>query len=60
MLVLRRDSFYALVVVWALAGIIIKRTASPNPEWPVVITAAVCGGLLLIGALVRLPAWLRV
>jgi hypothetical protein len=59
MLVLRRDSFYALVVVWAFAGIVIKRTASESPEWPVVITAAVCGGILLIGALVRLPAWLR-
>jgi hypothetical protein len=59
MLVMRRDSFYALVVVWAFAGIVIKRTSSASPEWPVVITAAVCGGILLIGALVRLPAWLR-
>jgi hypothetical protein len=58
-LFLRRDSFYALVVVWAFAGILIKRTASANPEWPVVITAAVCGALMLIVALVRLPAWLR-
>jgi hypothetical protein len=52
-LLLRRDSFYALVVVWALAGIVIARRG------PVAVTAAVCGALLLVGALARLPGWLR-
>jgi hypothetical protein len=52
-LLLRRDSFYALVVVWALAGIVIARRG------PAGITAAVCGALLLVGALARLPGWLR-
>jgi hypothetical protein len=49
----RRDSFYALVVVWALAGILIARRS------PAAITAAICGAILLVGALARLPAWLR-
>ena len=59
MLLVRNDSFYALVVVWAYAGIIIKRTSSPEPAVAVTITAAICAGIVLIGAAIRLPGRLR-
>jgi len=44
------DIFYAAVIVWAFAGIILKRWQSPD-EYPIIVTAALSGiGLLLYRA----------
>jgi hypothetical protein len=48
-LVTRRDTAYALVVVWALLGIVIKRAFEVSPPvLSVVIAAAVSGALIII------------
>jgi hypothetical protein len=48
-LYLRRDVFYALVVDWALAGILLKRlSVDPEPETGIIIALSV--GLFLISA----------
>jgi hypothetical protein len=49
MLSTRRDVFYALVVDWALAGILLKRI-SVDPEPRKAILAALVAGLVLISA----------
>jgi hypothetical protein len=43
----RRDAAYALVVLWALAGIALKRSADSSPASQVVlVTAAACGAVV--------------
>jgi hypothetical protein len=53
----RRDAAFGLVVLWALSGIAIKRSADPTLESHVVlITALICGAAVaaaLIGSAVR-------
>ena len=49
MLITRKDTAFSLVVVWALAGIVIKRAVEdPNPIYSVVWAAAIAGGLILL------------
>jgi hypothetical protein len=49
---------YALVVVWAFIGIILKRTQQPaDPNQPILIMAGVGIGLILIGTMIRWPEW---
>ena len=51
MLITRKDVAYALVVIWALLGIVIKRAfEDPDPVLSVVYAAAVAG-ILIIAAL---------
>ncbi len=55
MLFRRGDIFYALVVVWAFAGIVIKRMETPGDGGPIVLTAAAAaGGLILIGVVLEI------
>jgi hypothetical protein len=50
MLLARRDAAYALVVVWALAGIALKRSQDDSPASRVVFTAAVaCAAVVAAG-----------
>jgi hypothetical protein len=58
-LVRRADIPYALVALWAFAGIIIKRASAPVPQNAVLIAAAVGTGLILLLGLVQLRRWLR-
>lgn len=51
----RRDAAFALVVVWALVGIMAKRMATDRHEtWSVVITAAASAVVLIVLPAVRL------
>ena len=51
----RGDLFYALVVVWALFGIYLKRSQLDAEPWNLITITAVAGmGLLLIGGLMVL------
>ena len=55
----RADPWYGLVLVWAFAGIVIKRV-SVEPVAAGVAWAAAAGAvLLLIVCLLRLPRWVR-
>jgi hypothetical protein len=50
----RRDIFYSLVVVWALVGIVIKRTSvDPEPVRSVVIAALAALALISLGIVVQ-------
>ena len=46
MLILRRDYFYSLVVIWALLGIFIKQL---NSNLTIAITALISGVIILVG-----------
>ncbi|MBN2443214.1 MAG: tryptophan-rich sensory protein [Spirochaetales bacterium] len=48
----RKDIAYALVIIWALGGIIIKRTnAMFPPREGIVVTAGICMGLIGLGVI---------
>jgi hypothetical protein len=51
-LFLRRDLFYALVVDWAVLGILLKRTAEPRTSAPGVSTAALVSLCILTVAII--------
>ncbi len=54
-LIRRKDIFYALVIDWALLGILIKRlNVSTIPVWSVIITSIVGLALITVGILVWL------
>jgi hypothetical protein len=51
----RNDIFYCLVIIWALAGIILKRMADTNVPGNLVIIASIAGiGVVLIGIIIQL------
>jgi hypothetical protein len=51
----RRDLFYALVVDWAVLGILLKRTAEDRtPAQGVIVASIVCLSALTLGILVQL------
>jgi len=59
-LTLRSDVGYGLVILWAFAGIMIKRlTVDTVIILPVFITLMVTMALIFIGVVVRFPRWLR-
>lgn len=51
----RSDLIYALVVIWALIGIVLARQADPEPSLRIIYTAYVSIGVIAIGAL--LGSW---
>ncbi len=56
----RRDVFYALVVVWAFLGIILKQTVAGGEAAALLVPVLwVCIAVLLVGAALRLRGWLR-
>jgi hypothetical protein len=51
----RKDIYYALVVVWAYAGIVIKRTGAGVEPAPAVVIAAACGlGVMALASILQL------
>jgi hypothetical protein len=54
MLVNRADIGYAVVVLWALFGIVLARLNGPVPSVPVAIGAVASGGVVLAGVVWRL------
>lgn len=50
--ILRRDIYFGLVVVWALAGIMIRHYASPEAPVAVLFAALLCAGTILLVHLV--------
>ncbi len=52
MAIVRQDIFYALVVDWALLGILLKRLADPVTPDQVVVYAAITGLVLVSGVIV--------
>jgi hypothetical protein len=60
MLALRSDVGYGLVILWAFAGIIIKRLAVDTVTiLPLLVTLIVTMGLIFVVVVVRFPRWLR-
>ena len=60
MLALRSDVCFGLVILWAFAGIMIKRLALDSVTiLPVLVTLIVTMALIFIGVVVRFPRWLR-
>jgi hypothetical protein len=56
----RNDLFYALVVLWAFLGILIKRLAVDSPPSRAIITTLAVGmALIAVALLIRIPRWLR-
>lgn len=53
--ILRRDTAYALVIVWALVGILVKQSATPIVAVAAGAAALVVAALLLAGLLGALP-----
>ncbi len=60
MIFLRNDIFYSLVVIWALAGILIKRLANPGtPAMLVIITTIIGLALLTIGIIIQIVRYFK-
>jgi hypothetical protein len=55
----RADPWYGLVLVWAFAGIVIKRVSAQPLEAGVAVAAAAGAVLVLIACVMRFPRWLR-
>jgi hypothetical protein len=56
----RNDLFYALVILWAFLGILIKRLAVDSPPSRAIIaTLAVTMAVILAVLLLRMPRWLH-
>jgi hypothetical protein len=60
MLLRRNDVFYGLVVLWAFAGIAIKRLAvDPQPRTAVLLALAVGAAPIALVIVLRFRAWSR-
>jgi hypothetical protein len=58
-LLTRSDIFYGLVVLWAFAGILIKRLAEPTPALqPIVLSLVIGMALIAAAAIARFTRWL--
>jgi len=56
----RNDLFYALVILWAFLGILLKRLAVDSPpSRAIVITLAIAMAAVGVALLLRIPRWLR-
>jgi hypothetical protein len=56
----RNDLFYALVILWAFLGILIKRTSMDSPpNRAIILTLGIAMGVIGIVLLLRIPRWLR-
>jgi hypothetical protein len=59
-LLTRNDLFYALVILWAFLGILIKRQAADSPpSRAVIVTLAIAMVVIGVVLLLRVPRWLR-
>ncbi len=60
MMVLKRnDIFFGLVMVWAYAGIVLKRLSVEPVYLSVAIVAGLCAATLLVMVVVKAPRWFR-
>ena len=48
MLLKRKDIAYSLVVVWAYAGILIKRLAAVTVFTDIIVTTAICTAIIVV------------
>jgi hypothetical protein len=55
----RRDLFYALVILWALLGILLKGLAAGAPSRAIVLTLVICMVVVGAGLILRVPRWVR-
>jgi len=56
----RNDLFYALVILWAFLGILLKRLAVDSPpSRAILITLWIAMAVVGLGLLLRIPRWLR-
>jgi uncharacterized membrane protein len=56
----RNDLFYALVILWAFLGILIKRRAVDSPPGRgIMITLGIAMAVIGAVMLLRIPRWLR-
>jgi hypothetical protein len=56
----RNDVFYALVILWAFTGILIKRlTVDSPPNRAIIVTLAVAMAVVFVVLLIRIPRWLK-
>jgi hypothetical protein len=56
----RSDLFYALVILWAFLGILLKRLAVDSPpSRAIILTLAVAMATIGVVLLLRIPRWLR-
>jgi hypothetical protein len=59
-LLTRNDLFYALAILWAFIGILLKRLAVDSPpSRAIIITLAVSMAVIGLVLLVRIPRWIR-
>ncbi len=59
-LLTRNDLFYALVVLWAFLGILLKRLAVDSPpSRAILVTLWIAMAAVGLGLLLRIPRWLR-
>jgi hypothetical protein len=57
----RNDLFFALVILWAFLGILLKRLAVDSPpSRAIIVTLAVSMSAIGVVTLLRIPRWLRV
>jgi hypothetical protein len=60
MLYRRNDIFFGLVVLWAFAGIIIKRSADlSNESQTVIMAVSVCMAIIVFGISTHIRKWLK-
>ena len=56
----RTDLLYALVILWAFLGILLKRLAvDAQPSRAILITLAAAMAVVTVFLLLRIPRWLR-
>jgi hypothetical protein len=60
MIFIRNDIFHSLVVIWALAGILIKRLANPSTPAMLIITITIAGiSILALSIIIQIIRYLR-
>ena len=60
MIFIRNDIFYSLVVIWALAGILLKRLSNPSTPAMLIIIITIAGiAVLVISVIMQIIRYLR-
>jgi hypothetical protein len=60
MIFIRSDIFHSIVVIWALAGILIKRLANPSTPAMLIIIITIAGiAILALSAIIQIIRYLR-
>lgn len=51
--------FYGFAVTWAFAGIVLRHYNDSDPSYLIMTTATLCGLIVLVGSMFRLPTFLQ-